>query len=200
MMHAGAWLDLVVPHLAYVHAHRSTSRTSPSPSEIAGSSLRRGNRHAGRVQEELRSIRSSRTSSCWSGGDLGLRGAASGGVRRPGRPGRNGVLGRGTLASARHQRGPGGAAQDRDARRHCSERGRLVDTLLQGTTDAIFATDDQGVVVAGFKPAFDRLRLHRDLPARIVFCRPGEPTTRFGRSRRRVRSTCRPAPRAASPG
>ena len=49
------------------------------------------------------------------------------------------------------------------------QRGRSpLDELLEGTTDAIFATDRRGVIVGSSKPAFDRLRRNRDLPARIA--------------------------------
>lgn len=43
-----------------------------------------------------------------------------------------------------------------------------LDDLLEGTTDAILATDRRGVIVGSSKPAFDQLRTHRDLPARIA--------------------------------
>jgi DNA-binding CsgD family transcriptional regulator len=43
-----------------------------------------------------------------------------------------------------------------------------LDVLLQGTRDAILATDGRGLILASSKPASDRLRLERDLPARIV--------------------------------
>ena len=43
-----------------------------------------------------------------------------------------------------------------------------LDDLLEGTTDAIIATDRRGVIVASSKLAFDRLRQNRDLPTRIA--------------------------------
>ena len=43
-----------------------------------------------------------------------------------------------------------------------------LDELLEGTTDVIFATDRRGVIVGSSKPAFDRLRRNRELPARIA--------------------------------
>ncbi len=43
-----------------------------------------------------------------------------------------------------------------------------LDDLLEGTTDAIIATDRRGVILGSSKLAFDRLRQNRDLSARIT--------------------------------
>jgi DNA-binding CsgD family transcriptional regulator len=43
-----------------------------------------------------------------------------------------------------------------------------LDELLEGTTDTIFATDRGGKIVGSSRPAFDQLRRDRDLPARIA--------------------------------
>ena len=49
------------------------------------------------------------------------------------------------------------------------QRGRSpLDDLLEGTTDAIVATDERGVIVGSSKLAFERLRKNRDLPSRIA--------------------------------
>ena len=47
-------------------------------------------------------------------------------------------------------------------------RRRPLDDLLEGTSDAIIATDRRGVIVASSRLAFDRLRHNRDLSARIT--------------------------------
>jgi DNA-binding CsgD family transcriptional regulator len=43
-----------------------------------------------------------------------------------------------------------------------------LDVLLQETTDVIFATDGRGVILASSKRASDRLRLDREMPARLA--------------------------------
>jgi DNA-binding CsgD family transcriptional regulator len=48
------------------------------------------------------------------------------------------------------------------------QRRSPLDELLEGTTDTIFAIDRRGVIVGSSKPAFDQLRRHRDLPAAIT--------------------------------
>jgi DNA-binding CsgD family transcriptional regulator len=48
------------------------------------------------------------------------------------------------------------------------QRRSPLDDLLEGTTDTIFATDRRGVIVGSSKPAFDRLRHSRGLPLRIA--------------------------------
>ena len=59
-----------------------------------------------------------------------------------------------------------------------------LDILMQGTTDAILATDSRGVILGSSKPASDRLRLERDLPERITAAvrasRPGASVVRDG--------------------
>ena len=169
MMHAGAWLDLVVPHLAYVR--------TPAI-DVADVPLAQRNRWVEPFAEGIATPEGFKKSTIYPliahlkllvGGRIsvcaGQRQVAFAGVAVPeGTDFSEEERSRLRATSAALVVPLRIATLIADVQRPRSP----LDVLLQGTTDAIFATDARGVVVASSKPASDRLRLHRDLPARIA--------------------------------
>jgi hypothetical protein len=168
-MHAGAWLDLVVPHLAYVR--------TPAI-DVSNVPLAQRNRWVEPFAEGIATPEGFKKSTIYPlVAHLKLL-----------------IGGRISVCAEQRQVAFIGHAVPEGTDFSDEERSRLratsaalvvplriaslvaevqrtrspLDVLLQGTTDTIFATDGRGVVVASSKPAFDRLRLQRDLPARIA--------------------------------
>jgi hypothetical protein len=185
MMHAGAWLDLAIPHLAYV-------RTPAF--DVANVPLAQRNRWVETFALGIATPEGFKKSTVYP------------------LVAHLGVLDQGRICVCSGPRQVAFASVSIPEGTHFSdkERARLaatsaalviplrfaslladvqrrrspLDELLEGTTDTIFATDRRGRIVGSSRPAFDRLRLDRDLPARIATavqtCRPSASVARDG--------------------
>jgi DNA-binding CsgD family transcriptional regulator len=184
-MHAGAWLDLALPHLAYVRTSAIDVGNVPLAQRnrwvepfVEGIATREGFKESAvyPLISHLGVLDQGRICVC-----SGPRQVAYAGVSVP----------EGTsFSDAERVRLAATSAALVVPLRVASlladvQRGRSpLDELLEGTTDAILAADDRGIIVGSSKPAFERLRRNRDLPARIAAAvratRHGSPIVRDG--------------------
>jgi DNA-binding CsgD family transcriptional regulator len=169
VMHAGAWLDVALSHLAYVRTPAIDVTNVP---------LSQRNRWVEPFAEGIATPEGFKKSSVYplvahlgmlDGGRIfvcaGSRVVAFAGASIP----------EGTCfsSSERSSLSATSAALVVPLRVAClladvHRRRSPLDDLLEGTTDTIFATDRRGVILGSSKPGFERLRCSPELPARII--------------------------------